>query len=155
MLVVGIFVGLILGVLFMKAFMSGGDGAAASAESAAMVDERIQPIGRVALVGDADVGVRPVIATDEQSVGAPLSGPQVYNDICYLCHAAPGVGGAPVHGDAATWAPRIAQGREILEDHVLNGYQGEVGFMPPKGGRMDLSDAEILAALDFMLGEAQ
>ena len=157
MLVLGIFAGIIVGIIFMKAFMSAGDGAAMNADpaAAAMVAERIRPLGRVALIGDPDVGVRPVIATESQSVGAPLSGPQVYNDICYLCHAAPGVAGAPVLGEVDVWAPRISQGLDILRDHVLNGYQGELGFMPPKGGRMDLSDEEILAGLDFMLSEAQ
>lgn len=157
MLVLGIFVGVIVGILFMKAFMGGTNSTAMAPdpEAAAMVEERIQPIGRVALLGDPDVGVRPVIATDSQTAGGPLSGTQVYNDICYLCHAAPGVSGAPVLGDAAVWAPRIAQGMEVLEDRVINGYQGEAGFMPPKGGRMDLSDDEVIAALQFMLDEAQ
>ncbi len=158
MLVVGAFVGIILGVIFVKAFTAAGrDTVEVSTDPAflAMIDERIRPVGRVALIGDPDVGVRPVIVTETQSVGAPLSGPQVYNDICYLCHAAPGVGGAPILGDGEVWAPRIAQGMDLLQDRVINGYQGELGFMPPKGGRLDLSDEEIIAALDFMLGEAQ
>lgn len=157
MLVLGIFAGVILGIVFVKAFM-GASGAAATApdpEAAAMVIERIRPIGRVALMGDPDVGVRPLIATDSQAMGVPLSGPQVYNDICYLCHAAPGVAGAPVLGEAPVWIPRMAQGIEVLRERVINGYQGEVGFMPPKGGRLDLSDEEVIAALDFMLNEVQ
>ena len=157
MLVLGIFAGLILGVIFMKAFTSAGDSASMSPDpsAAAMVEERIRPIGRVALLGDPDVGVRPVIATDSQTADGPMSGPQVYNDICYLCHAEPGVAGAPVLGDVAVWTPRMAQGMEILQDRVINGYQGEAGFMPPKGGRMDLSDDEVIAALEFMLDEVQ
>ncbi len=39
----------------------------------------------------------------------------------------------------------------MLQDHALNGYQGEAGFMPPKGGRVDLSDEEVLSAVDYML----
>ena len=75
MLVLGIFAGVILGIVFVKAFM-GASGAAATApdpEAAAMVIERIRPIGRVALMGDPDVGVRPLIATDSQAMGVPLS----------------------------------------------------------------------------------
>ena len=44
--------------------------------------------------------------------------------------------------DAALWAPRIAKGMETLNHNVLNG----IGAMPPKGGRVDLSDADVLAA---------
>ncbi len=157
MLILGLFVGVLFGVVFMKAF-SAGAGAAGRFDDPDFIgatDDRIRPIGRVALIGDPDVGVRPVVHTVVDSVSAPMSGPQVYNENCYLCHAAPGVGGAPVFGDVQAWAPRIAQGQELLIERVINGYQGEMGIMPPKGGRTDLSDGEILDALDFMLAEAQ
>ena len=156
MVVLGLFVGVLLGIVFMKAF-SAGIGSEQTDDPAfrAASDERIRPIGRVALIGDPDVGVRPLVETAVQSVSAPLSGPQVYNENCYLCHAAPGVGGAPVFGDAPAWAPRIAQGADMLEERVITGYQGDQGIMPPKGGRPDLSDDEILQALEFMLTEAQ
>ena len=80
-----------------------------------------------------------------------MSGPQVYNMACIVCHAPPGVGGAPPIGDAAAWQPRIAQGADTLHLHALQGYQGEKGFMPAKGGRVDLSDADIIAAVDYMV----
>ena len=156
MLALGVFLGVLVGIIFMKAFSAGtGADRFDAAGFMGATDERIRPIGRVALFGDPDVGVRPVVHTVVDSVSAPMSGPQVYNDNCYLCHADPGVGGAPVFGDAQAWAPRIAQGPEVLTDRVINGYQGEVGVMPPKGGRPDLSDEEILEALQFMLDEAQ
>ena len=156
MLILGVFVGVLAGIVFMKAF-SAGAGAERfdDPDFIGATDERIRPIGRVALIGDPDVGVRPVVHTVAGSVSAPMSGPQVYNENCYLCHAAPGVGGAPVFGDAQAWAPRIAQGQDILTQRVINGYQGELGVMPPKGGRTDLSDEEILEALAFMLDEVQ
>ena len=156
MLILGIFVGVLAGIVFMKAF-STGTGTAQFSDPGFIgaTDDRIRPIGRVALIGDPDVGVRPVVHTVADSVSAPMSGPQIYNENCYLCHAAPGVGGAPVFGDAQAWAPRIAQGQEILSERVINGYQGDLGVMPPKGGRTDLSDEEILEALAFMLDEVQ
>lgn len=156
MLVLGLFLGVLVGIAFMKAFSAAS--AADRFDDPAFTgatEERIRPVGRVALIGDPDVGVRPVVQTVRDSVSAPLSGPQVYNVNCYLCHAAPGVGGAPVFGDAQAWAPRLAQGFEVLSERVISGYQGEVGIMPPKGGRPDLSDEEVLQALDFMLARAQ
>jgi len=112
--------------------------------------DRIKPIARVAVAGEAEVAEAAVVAP--QLVETVLTGPQVYNAACQACHAS-GVGGAPVFGDAPEWQSRVAQGMDILTDRVINGYQGEAGYMPPKGGRVDLSDAEILDALDFMLAE--
>jgi cytochrome c len=83
-----------------------------------------------------------------------MSGPQVYNTACLACHGA-GIGGAPILGDVAQWAGRITQGTDTLKKHALLGYTGSMGYMPPKGGRLDLSDAEINAAVDYMISESQ
>jgi cytochrome c5 len=96
-----------------------------------------------------------VVTPDEPApVVTAMSGPQVYNSACLACHGA-GIGGAPVFGDAAMWAPRIAQGIETLKQHALTGFAGSTGYMPEKGGRLDLSDAEIEAAVDYMVGESR
>ena len=42
----------------------------------------------------------------------------------------------------------------MIQSHALQGYQGEQGYMPPKGGRVDLSDEDVLAAVDFMIEES-
>jgi cytochrome c5 len=83
-----------------------------------------------------------------------MSGPQIYNTACLACHGS-GIGGAPVLGDAAQWAERITQGADSLKEHAISGYTGSTGYMPPKGGRIDLSDAEIAAAVDYMIIEAE
>ena len=57
-------------------------------------------------------------------------------------------------GDAAQWVERIAQGQDTLKQHAIEGFTGSAGYMPPKGGRLDLSDAEIESAVEFMVGEA-
>jgi S-disulfanyl-L-cysteine oxidoreductase SoxD len=82
-----------------------------------------------------------------------MTGPQVYNSACIACHAA-GVAGAPVVGDAGQWADRIAQGMETLARHAIEGYTGSAGYMPPKGGRLDLSDEEVTSAVEYMVGES-
>ena len=58
-------------------------------------------------------------------------------------------------GDVAAWAPRIGQGTDTLYMHALAGFQGEKGFMPPKGGRVDLSDDEIRAAVDYLIEQSR
>jgi cytochrome c5 len=120
------------------------------------IDERIKPIGQVALLGSAELAAAAAAAVaPPKPVAAAMSGPQVYNAVCIVCHAPPGVGGAPPLGDVAAWAPRVAEGIDTLHMHALMGYKGEKGFMPPKGGRVDLSDDEIMGAVDYIVSQVK
>jgi hypothetical protein len=47
------------------------------------------------------------------------------------------------------------QGRQVLIQHSLEGFTGDVGFMPPKGGQMHLDDEAVIAALDYMLEQSR
>jgi len=120
------------------------------------VAERIRPVGQVYRPGEAHAEpARTVMAVPEpEPVAATLSGPQVYNSACIACHGA-GVGGAPIVGDAAAWSARISQGMETLTTRAVAGYSGSAGYMPAKGGRMDLSDDEVAAAVEYMAAESQ
>ena len=84
----------------------------------------------------------PVVA--ENTVGK-----SVYNRTCALCHGA-GIAGAPKPGDKADWGPRIAQGKDTMYKHAIEGFTGEKGMMPARGGGSTLSDEEVKAAVDFM-----
>ena len=81
-------------------------------------------------------------------------GKEVYDAACFVCHAT-GVAGAPKLGDAAGWSARIAQGNETMYTHAIKGFMGETGLMPPKGGRMDYSDDDVKAAVDYMVQASQ
>lgn len=81
------------------------------------------------------------------------NGASVYNKTCSLCHAA-GVAGAPKPGDKADWGPRIAQGKETLYKHAIEGFTGAKGMMPPRGGGASLTDEEVKAAVDYMVGKS-
>jgi cytochrome c5 len=109
---------------------------------------------QVALADSDELAAIPTapISTPE-AVAAPLTGPQVYHAVCIACHAAPGVGGAPALGDGDAWAARIAQGMDTLIDHALHGFSSSTGIMPRKGGRVDLSDEEIIGAVEYMVGQ--
>jgi len=85
---------------------------------------------------------------------AAADGKAVYDQACMACHAQ-GVAGAPKFGDAEAWAPRIEQGMETLYENSINGFQGETGVMPPKGGFANLSDEEVKAAVDYMVENAE
>jgi c(7)-type cytochrome triheme protein len=75
------------------------------------------------------------------------TGKALYDAVCAGCHAA-GVIGAPKPGDAEAWKPRLAKGKDVL---VRNAILGTNKGMPPKGGREDLSDAQIRSAVEFMI----
>ncbi|MGH8496049.1 MAG: c-type cytochrome [Gammaproteobacteria bacterium] len=124
----------------------------------AQLAQRIDPVGRVALTGEEppspDQAAPAAAAVQPQPAETVMSGPQVYNSACFACHAT-GAAGAPKIGDQAAWGPRIEQGMEILHQHAIEGYQGQSGYMPPKGGRTDLSDEEVSGAVDYMVEQAQ
>ena len=75
---------------------------------------------------------------------------QLYKQTCSACHAA-GVLNAPKFGDKASWAPRIAQGMEILHKHALQGFNN----MPAKGGAMTMSDKSVEDAADYMVSKSK
>jgi cytochrome c5 len=77
----------------------------------------------------------------------PAKGKAVYDKACMMCHAA-GVAGAPKAGDKAAWAPRLQSGTDPLYAAALKGK----GAMPPKGGNVALPDADVKAAVDYLVG---
>lgn len=118
------------------------------------VNRRIAPIGRVVL--DGELVEDPDVASVVEAEAAPtlMTGPQVYNAACLACHGG-GIGGAPKTGAKADWEGRLAHGMDVLSEHALDGYTGAVGFMPPKGGRIDLSDEEIIGAVKYLVDQVQ
>ncbi|MCG3201998.1 MAG: hypothetical protein NFCOHLIN_01870 [Gammaproteobacteria bacterium] len=94
----------------------------------------------------------PAAATAAADSGG--KGKQIYDTVCMACHAG-GIAGAPKFGDKAAWEPRIAQGMDLLHEHSIKGYTGKTGMMPPKGGRTDLPDADVMAAVDYMVSAAK
>lgn len=110
------------------------------------VAERIRPVGRVKEAGQPG-GEQ----ADKATAAAPAQdGKTVYTSACGACHAT-GAAGAPRLGDKGAWVPRIAQGMDTLNQHALQGIRG----MPPKGGRMDLSDAAVTKAVAYMVENSQ
>jgi c(7)-type cytochrome triheme protein len=78
------------------------------------------------------------------------AGKAVYDSVCSVCHAT-GVVGAPKPGDAAAWGPRAKGGLDAL---VKSAIAGTTKGMPPRGGRPDLTDAQLRAAIEYMAGAA-
>ena len=104
---------------------------------------------------DAELRIQPVARVEMQkavvkSDGKPRDGATVYNTLCSACHAT-GVAGAPKTGDKAAWAPRIATGNSALLKSATEGKNA----MPARGGAADLTDAELKAAVDYLVGKAK
>ena len=79
-----------------------------------------------------------------------VDGKAVYDKVCIACHQV-SVANSPKLGDKAAWAPRIKTGTDALVQSVIKGK----GAMPPKAGNPALNDAEIRAAVDFMVSQSK
>jgi cytochrome c5 len=88
--------------------------------------------------------------TAASGAGNSGKGKATYEAVCFVCHAA-GVANAPKFADKAAWAPRIASGMDTLYHSVLNGK----GAMPAKGGNASLAEADLKAAVDYMVSQAK
>ncbi len=85
-------------------------------------------------------------AIQSAAAASPGAGKQDYTTACAACHDT-GVAGAPKVGDTGAWSSRIARGMDSLNQHAVQGFRA----MPPKGGRLDLSDAAVVAAVAYMV----
>ena len=82
------------------------------------------------------------------------SGQTTYDQLCAICHKR-GIGGAPRLDDAKDWLDRLQKGQSAVLANAINGYVGEHGVMPAKGGFSHLSDEAVAAAVHYMLEVSQ
>ena len=100
----------------------------------------------------AEADVKPVaevkvaqVTPEKTGDSGSISGEKIAQKNCALCHSS-GMMNSPKIGDKEQWAPRIAQGKEMLVNNAIKG----IGVMPAKGGNTSLSDAEVAAAVVWM-----
>ncbi|HLX24949.1 MAG TPA: c-type cytochrome [Usitatibacter sp.] len=157
---------LIIGIMMLAAFAVGSYGQRSMADEPAMskeaVAKRLAPVAKFELDPNAPPASAPpaapagtVVAATAAAMPAPAKGgaadgKKTYETVCFACHGA-GVAGAPKFGDKAAWAPRVAQGKDTLHASALKGK----GAMPAKGGNTTLSDADVTAAVDYMVAAAK
>ena len=94
-----------------------------------------------------------ITAKGQVAYGGTLDGAEIYNQLCTGCHTS-GAGGAPKMVKAE-WGARIAQGADTLHKHAIEGYTGAAGVMPAKGGNPALTDEQVKATVDWMVGNLQ
>lgn len=128
------------------------------------VAERIKPVGSTPDIEKGPSPVAPVAAPAPLTAAtAPASdakgdakaapggnGKAVYDASCQACHGA-GVASAPKLGDKAAWAPRIGAGAAAMHTSALKGKNA----MPAKGGNVSLSEADVKAAVDYMIAQSK
>ena len=114
------------------------------------VKERLKHVDRVAVAGQDNSAMKIEAAGPTVTAALPADGTAAYNMACVACHGA-GIGGAPKIGDHAAWAPRIAQGKETLYKHAIQGFTGKNGVMPAKGGQAAWPDDLVKLTVDHMV----
>ena len=77
------------------------------------------------------------------SAAHAAEGQSVYDKKCGMCHNKI----APKIGDKAAWAPRLKTGVDAL---VANTIKGK-GKMPPQVGKSGLTNAQVKAAVEYMV----
>lgn len=129
------------------------------------IAKRLKPVGEV-VIAERDAAApetvakaseakpaaaaKPPASAEGAAKGDAAKGKSVYDTACAACHAT-GVAGAPKTGDKAAWAPRLKAGTEALYASAIKGKNA----MPPKGGNLALSDADVKAAVDYLVGQSK
>jgi cytochrome c5 len=161
---------LIIAIILTAQFAMNSYGSRSMKEDRSMTAEsvakRIAPVARVEV--DPNAPATPAAAPAASAQATPVAaavipppvagktadaggaGKGVFDKACVACHGT-GVAGAPKYGDKAAWAPRIAQGVNVLHANAIKGK----GAMPPKGGNPALADADVNAAVDYMVAASK
>lgn len=127
----------IIGILLLVQLVLNRPSADPQALTPEAVSARVQPVARLEFGAPA-------------AAPGARSGDEIVKASCAACHQA-GVANAPKIGDSAAWGTLAKQGLPAL---LANAIKGK-GAMPPKAGNPALSDAEIRAAVEFMVSQAK
>ena len=119
----------------------------ATPENAASASANVNAVGAQAAAALAALPSAPAATTP--AADANQAGKALYTQVCQACHAA-GVLNAPKFGNKDDWAPRLKDPMDVVYNYALHGK----GAMPPKGGS-NASDADVKAAVDYMVNAAK
>lgn len=145
-----------IGLIIFASFLQRSIPVEVSPQAIKRTEQRIAPIGAVyagstgASAQAAASAAAAAAAVASGAYGGTLDGKVVFDSLCTACHTS-GVGNAPTL-DHSHWDKRLAQGKDTLYRHAIDGYTGpDGGVMPPKGGNAGLSEEQIHATVDWML----
>ena len=87
---------------------------------------------------------------EEASTEGDPKAAKAYDTYCAACHANKAIG-APLLGDKEAWAAVLTKGVEKVYSNATNG----INAMPPKGGAMDMPEADFKAVVDYMINSSK
>ena len=154
-MVIGFLVLLTLGLIIGAFFLHKSLPPEVDPGAAKRTEHRIAPAGAGyagapgAAAQAAAVAAAAAHAASQVAYGGTLDGSVIYQNLCSGCHTS-GAGGAPTL-DHSHWDARIAQGKDTLYKHSIEGFTGAAGVMPAKGGNPALSVEQMHAAVDWMV----
>ncbi|MGH8053835.1 MAG: c-type cytochrome [Stenotrophomonas sp.] len=155
-IVIAVLAVITIGLIIFAWFLQHSIPAEVSPTVSKRIEERIAPVGAVyagatgASAQAAAAAAATAAAMASGAYGGTLDGKVIFDNLCTACHTN-GVGMAPTL-DHSHWDARLAQGKDTLYKHAIEGYTGpDGGIMPPKGGNAGLSEEQIHSAVDWML----
>jgi len=120
------------------------------AEQAAAAPAAAAPAAAAAPQPAAPAQPQAAAPAPQQQAAVNPAGEKLYKSTCFACHGT-GVAGAPKFGDKAAWAKYIETGVDAMVQVAMQGK----GAMPPKGGAAAASEADIRAAVEYMVNAAK
>ena len=128
-------------------------GTAANADDNATneIIDRVKPVGHLVILKESEAAAPAAEAVPamETAPATADAGKATYDTACFACHGT-GAAGAPILGNKDAWAPRVGKGIDTLYSNAING----INAMPPKGGAMSLTDEQVKAVVDYMVGQS-
>jgi cytochrome c5 len=90
------------------------------------------------------ITITSLVALLGSGLASAADGKAVFDKACFGCH---NVLSPKMTGEMANWEPRLKLGNDALVDSVIKGK----GAMLPRSGNASLTDADIKAAVDYMV----
>ena len=145
--------GTVRGITPVGHFVEGADAPASSHDAQMEQEQHKEKIRQATLKGETvqvSTHSKAAVALSEMA----MAGKDIYQGACKVCHGS-GLTGSPKFGDVDAWSARIPKGMPKLIEHAIKGFTGDTGVMPPKGGRVDLSDKQVENAVAYMVESSQ
>lgn len=155
-LMIALLVAITLALIALASYLQRAIPEPVSAAAARRTELRIAPVGAVyagatGAAAQAAAQAAALAKTAAQlAYGGTTDGKTIFDNLCSACHGT-GVGNAP-RLERAQWQTRLAQGRDTLHRHALEGFTGaDGGIMPAKGGNPALTERQVKATVDWMV----
>jgi len=159
-MVIAFLVAVTLGLILFARHLNGSIQHAPDPAAKQRVLDRIAPTGAVyagatgAAAQAEAMKAAAAAAASQVAYGGTTDGKTIYGNLCTGCHTS-GAGGAPKLDAAGIGARMAAQGIDELVKKAISGFTGTAGVMPAKGGNPALTDEQVKATVEWMVGQSK